>query len=75
MQIIGADGKAGKFIFDANLTVHTTIIMGSEDEGISPLSRKYLTNTVKIPLQNNFDSYNVSVAAGMILYEVMRQRM
>jgi len=39
------------------------------------LSRKYLTTTVKIPLQNNFDSYNVSVAAGMLLYEVMRQRM
>ncbi|HRF77537.1 MAG TPA: TrmH family RNA methyltransferase, partial [Chitinophagales bacterium] len=71
----GADSNAGKFIFDADLTVPTAIIMGSEDEGISALSRKYLTNTVKIPLQNNFDSYNVSVAAGMILYEVMRQRM
>lgn len=75
MQIIGADSNAGKFIFDTDLTVPTAIIMGSEDEGISALSRKYLTNTVKIPLQNNFDSYNVSVAAGMILYEVMRQRM
>lgn len=75
IQIIGADGNAAKYVFDTDLTVPTAIIMGAEDEGISALSRKYLTTTVKIPLQNNFDSYNVSVAAGMLLYEVMRQRM
>ncbi len=74
LQIIGADANAAKFIYDTDLAIPTAIIMGSEDEGISYISRKYITSTVKIPLRNNFDSFNVSVAAGMILYEVMRQR-
>jgi len=74
LQIIGADANAAKFIYDTDLNIPTAIIMGSEDEGISHISRKYITSTVKIPLRNNFDSFNVSVAAGMILYEVMRQR-
>ena len=74
LHIIGADAHADKFIYNSDLTVPTAIIMGSEDEGISAISRKHLSETVKIPMQNSFDSYNVSVAAGMIIYEVMRQR-
>ena len=74
LHIIGADAHADKFIYNSDLSVPTAIIMGSEDEGISAISRKHLSETVKIPMQNSFDSYNVSVAAGMIIYEVMRQR-
>lgn len=74
LQLLGANADAPAFIYEKDLTVPTAIIMGAEDTGISALSRKYITGMVKLPLQNNFDSYNVSVAAGMMLYEVMRQR-
>ncbi len=74
IQMIGTDSKAEQFISSCDLTIPTAILMGSEDEGLSALSRKYLTGTVKIPMINEFDSYNVSVATGMILYEAMRQK-
>ncbi len=74
LQILGADGHADSFIYNKDLTLPTAIIMGAEDEGMSAVSRKHLTSTVRIPMKNNFDSYNVSVAAGMILYEALRQR-
>jgi len=75
IQLLGTDAKADQFIYDADLTVPTAILMGSEDEGLSNVSRKHLTGTVKIPMQTGFDSYNVSVAAGMVLYETIRQRL
>lgn len=74
LQIIGADSHAKSFIYDTDLTVPTAIIMGSEDEGISGIARKHLSSTVRIPMARDFDSYNVSVAAGMFLYEAIRQR-
>ncbi len=74
IQLLGTDTKAEHFISESDLTIPTAIFMGSEDEGLSAVSRKYLTGTVKIPMINPFDSYNVSVATGMILYEAMRQR-
>ncbi len=74
LQILGADSHADTLVQHQDLTVPTAFIMGSEDEGISAVSRKHLTATIKIPMHNPFDSYNVSVATGMILYEAMRQR-
>ncbi len=74
VQILGADTNASQFIYEKDLTAPTAIILGAEDTGISAVSRKHLTGTVKLPLYNAFDSYNVSVSAGMLLYEVMRQR-
>ncbi|MEO6453725.1 MAG: RNA methyltransferase, partial [Ginsengibacter sp.] len=50
------------------------IIMGSEDKGISPVLLKICDESFSIPMMNEFDSLNVSVAAGMILYEAMLQR-
>ena len=74
IQLLGSDTHADLLIGDCDLTIPTAIIMGSEDEGISAISRKYLTSTIKIPMYHSFDSYNVSVATGMILYEVMKQK-
>ena len=74
IQIFGADANAEHFIYDADFTVPSAIILGSEDKGISGELRRYIDTTIKIPIVNSFDSYNVSVAAGMILYEVMKQR-
>ncbi|MBC8046953.1 MAG: 23S rRNA (guanosine(2251)-2'-O)-methyltransferase RlmB [Fimbriimonadaceae bacterium] len=75
LQILGADSKAEKMCFEIDFTLPVVIILGSEDIGISPSVKKYIATTIKLPMQNNFDSYNVSVAAGMLLYEIMRQRL
>ena len=47
----------------------------SSPEGIEKNILRAVDEIVKLPMTNNFDSYNVSVAAGMILYEAMRQRL
>ena len=64
-----------KYVFEADLKIPTAIIMGSEGEGIAPDLLRLADEIVKIPMKGKFESLNVSVAAGMILYEVMKQRM
>jgi 23S rRNA (guanosine2251-2'-O)-methyltransferase len=61
-------------IFDIDFKEPSAIIMGSEDKGIQPVLYKACDDRFKIPMQKNFESLNVSVAAGMILYEAMKQR-
>jgi 23S rRNA (guanosine2251-2'-O)-methyltransferase len=51
------------------------IVMGSEDKGVFPPLMKICDETFKIPMPGKFESLNVSVAAGIILYEAMKQRM
>ena len=48
--------------------------MGSEENGVSPEYMKKCDAIAKIPMSGHIESYNVSVAAGMILFETMRQR-
>jgi 23S rRNA (guanosine2251-2'-O)-methyltransferase len=75
IQIIGTERQGSKKIYETNLNVPCAIVLGSEDEGISYDVRKYIDLMVSIPIMNEFNSYNVSVAAGMILYEAMKQRL
>ncbi len=62
-------------LFRADLTGPTAILMGSEGEGVHPKLLKMADAVVKIPQATDFDSFNVSVATGIVLYEAMRQRM
>ena len=73
-NIIGCTEKTDKTIYDATYTGPTAIIMGSEEDGISPEYMKRCNELAKIPLNGNIASLNVSVAAGVILYECQRQR-
>jgi len=66
---------AEKLIFDIDLIEPVCIVMGSEDKGIYPALMKICDEKFKIPMIGNFESLNVSVATGMILYETMRQRL
>ena len=75
IQILAAESTASKFIFEADLKIPSAIIFGSEGEGISKDLLKLADEIVKLPMGEKFDSYNVSVAAGMILYEAMKQRL
>jgi 23S rRNA (guanosine2251-2'-O)-methyltransferase len=49
--------------------------MGSEEKGIYPALLKICDEKIRIPMKGDFDSLNVSVATGIILYEAMKQRM
>jgi len=61
-------------ISETDLKDPLAIIMGSEDKGVSDYVLKHADQLVHIPMSGNFDSLNVSVAAGIMLYETYRQR-
>jgi len=75
IRVFASEMSAAKNIFDVDFKEPCAILLGSEDKGIQPALYKASDTRFKIPMQNNFESLNVSVAAGMILYEVMKQRM
>ena len=72
---IVADEKAEKNLFEFDLTNPIAIVMRAEDKGVSQGVRKLCSHTAKLPILGKMDSYNVSVATGMFLYEAMRQRL
>ncbi|MFN3403443.1 MAG: 23S rRNA (guanosine(2251)-2'-O)-methyltransferase RlmB [Cytophagaceae bacterium] len=74
LSIIGCTEKAEKLISAVDMNTPAAIIMGSEEDGISPEYMKRCDHLVKIPMTGKVQSLNVSVATGMILYEVIRQR-
>ena len=74
LQIVACTEKAADLIFQADFTTPTAIIMGSEENGISDDLLKMADSLCKIPISGNISSLNVSVATGMILSEIVRQR-
>ena len=75
VQIAASTEKTDRTLFEADFTVPLAIVMGSEEDGVS---MKILAETdikAKIPMTGTIDSLNVSVSAGIMMYEVMRQRM
>src|SRR4030095_9292565 len=75
IKVFASEMTAAKNIFDCDFNEPCAIVMGSEEKGIYPALMKVADEKFKIPMKGDFESLNVSVAAGMILYEVMRQRM
>lgn len=61
-------------ITDIDLTHPVALILGSEDKGVSPYVLKKSDHLARIPMPGNFDSLNVAVAAGILLYETFSQR-
>lgn len=74
IRIIAATEKVNNKYYDSDFSLPTAIIMGSEDEGIQPNVLLLADETVCIPLAGNIASLNVSVATGIILFEVIKQR-
>ncbi|MDE7495452.1 MAG: 23S rRNA (guanosine(2251)-2'-O)-methyltransferase RlmB [Muribaculaceae bacterium] len=74
-RIVGASEKAAINYTQADYTVPVAIVMGAEDTGISPEVLRLCDDLVAIPMLGNIGSLNVSVAAGVLLYEAVRQRM
>lgn len=73
-QIIACHEKTSKLIYEVNYNKPSVIILGSEHNGILKEYLKICDAEVKIPMSNTFDSLNVSVSAGIILYEILRQK-
>lgn len=61
-------------VFEMNFKDPCCIIMGSEEKGVQPYLSKSADTVFSIPMAGEFDSFNVSVATGIILYEAMKQR-
>lgn len=74
LQVVACTEKTDQPVYSADLTLPTVVIMGSEEDGISPEYLKFCDKKVMIPLLGDIGSLNVSVAAGIILYESLRQR-
>lgn len=74
IKIMATALKANETIASVDLTFPLAIVMGAEDKGVSEFIVKQADDLVRIPMSGKFDSLNVSVAAGIILYEVNRQR-
>lgn len=74
LMVYATDLKAQKTIAEVDLKGPSAIILGSEDLGVSSKALQISDEQVKIPQSDHFDSLNVSVAAGILLYEVLLQR-
>jgi len=74
IQIVAITEKTDNDIYQADFSRPTALIMGSEHKGISPAILKIADTKAKLPLLGEIESLNVSVACGVALYEVVRQR-
>jgi 23S rRNA (guanosine2251-2'-O)-methyltransferase len=74
IQILGTELRASIPVYEADFSIPTCIVMGAEDKGISKEVIRRADKLIHIPMATKFDSLNVSVATGMVLYEAMRQR-
>lgn len=74
LKLVAATEKSEQPVWKVNFTDPTAIILGSEETGISPEYLKMCSDFAMIPMQGQLASLNISVAAGMFLYEVTRQR-
>lgn len=74
VRVIGCTEKTESLIYQTDLSGPLTIIMGSEEDGISPEYLKLCDATAKIPVEGKIASLNVSVSTGIVLFEAWRQR-
>ena len=74
IRVVATEMTGGVEIKEFDFTQPAAIVMGGEENGIYPALLKVCDQQLRIPMRNEFESLNVSVATGMILYEVMRQR-
>jgi 23S rRNA (guanosine2251-2'-O)-methyltransferase len=75
IRVFATDMKAAKNVADCDFKEPCAIVMGSEEKGIYPALLKICDESMGIPMKGDFESLNVSVATGIILYEAMKQRL
>jgi len=75
LWLVGLAGEAESSIYQADLSGRLGVVMGAEGKGIRRLVREQCDSLLSIPMPGNVESLNVSVATGVSLFEVVRQRM
>ena len=74
IRVIGTSDDAEHTLYDLDLTGPIAFVLGSEGDGMRQLTRKTCDQLVRIPMAGAVESLNVSVAAGVCLFEALRQR-
>ena len=74
LRLVAATEHTDRNYTEVDMTVPTCIVMGSEERGIYEENLKLCTDQVRLPMTNVIESLNVSVAAGVFIYEAVRQR-
>lgn len=72
--IVGADQSGSMSVSEADLTGPLALVLGAEGSGLRRLTREHCDLLVRIPMLGQVESLNVSVSAGVCLYEIRRQR-
>ncbi|CAG7857050.1 23S rRNA (guanosine-2'-O-)-methyltransferase RlmB [biofilm metagenome] len=72
--VIGAAGETGQTVYQADLTMPMALVIGAEGSGLRRLTKENCDLLIKLPMMGSVESLNLSVAAGVMLYEVVRQR-
>ena len=75
IRVYTSEMSATTVLFDVDFTQPSCIVMGSEDKGIQNYISKAADVKFTIPMKGKFDSFNVGVATGIILFEASKQRM
>lgn len=74
IKVMASEMETELKLYDCDLKEPVAVIMGSEDKGVYPALIKASDILFRIPMAGNFESFNVSVAAGIIMYEALKQR-
>jgi 23S rRNA (guanosine2251-2'-O)-methyltransferase len=74
IKVFASEMKATKKVYDLNFDEPCAIVMGGEEHGVYPALMKICDEQFQIPMPGDFESLNVSVATGVILYEAAKQR-
>jgi 23S rRNA (guanosine2251-2'-O)-methyltransferase len=73
--VIGAAGEATETVYQADFTLSVALVIGAEGKGMRRLTKEQCDSLVKLPMLGQVSSLNLSVATGVLLYEVLRQRL
>ena len=74
IQVVAASEKAATSYLSVDFTQPTLLVLGAEDKGVSPEVLKLCDIRAQLPIVGRTESLNVSVAAGVFMYEILRQR-
>ena len=74
LWVVGTAGEAEQLLYEVDLKVPTVIVMGAEGAGMRRLTREHCDYLAKLPMAGAVSSLNVSVTAGICLFEAVRQR-
>lgn len=74
VTVCGTDDEAPATLYEADLSGPVALVVGAEGEGMRRLTREHCDLLVRLPMNGSVESLNVSVAAGVCLYEAVRQR-